>query len=213
MISVKIVGDQLIIEGTFDMGYIGIYQNAQIGIVDELDDVKQWSVVTNNIGTDDCSEKTLEVFLTNYFNEFENKIHANVKQVNDNFLLRAVTDMESCGNEFWSCEELVVKDKMPENPEEEVYQPNWNMMSELQEKYYQSPNNGSEKKEDIESILRTGYPMFNFDVFIRNIKPESLTFMDGQIAFQCSDGFGKIILCCAYDVLDEKLTFTDWHNF
>ena len=56
-------------------------------IVDELDDVKQWSVVTNNIGTDDCSEKTLEVFLTNYFNEFENKIHANVKQLNDNFML------------------------------------------------------------------------------------------------------------------------------
>ena len=41
---------------------------------------------------------------------------------------------------------------------------------------------------------------------------EYLSLEDGNIAFQCSDGFGAELLCGAYDVLDESLTFQEWHN-
>ena len=68
-------------------------------------------------------------------------------------------------------------------------------------------------EEYYETVLRSFYPMFNFDFFIKNIVPECIGLDDGEISFQCSDNFDCAILCGAYAVLDEELAFSDWHNF
>ena len=49
-------------------------------------------------------------------------------------------------------------------------------------------------------------------VYARIGGTEYLSLEDGNIAFQCSDGFGAELLCGAYDVLDESLAFQEWHN-
>ena len=79
--------------------------------------------------------------------------------------------------------------------------------------YLETPNDGTVPKGHIESVLRSFYPMFNFDCFIANIVPENIGLDDGKISFQCSDNFDNEILCGAYAVLDEELAFSDWHNF
>jgi len=67
-------------------------------------------------------------------------------------------------------------------------------------------------KGHIESVLRSFYPMFDFDRFIENIVPEHIRLGDGEISFKCSDRYDGAILRGASAVMDEKLTFSDWNN-
>ena len=79
--------------------------------------------------------------------------------------------------------------------------------------YFEMPNDGSTPKGHIETVLRACFPMFDLDYFIENIEPEYIGLSDGEISFQCSDSFDELILCGAYAVIDEELSFSDWHNF
>ncbi|MEE5991745.1 MAG: hypothetical protein V3G42_00740 [Oscillospiraceae bacterium] len=213
MLKVTIENGDFVMKGTFDFGYIGTFRDSQIEIGDDLEEVRDWEIVTDSLDAVNCSDEEIAVFLTNYLNGFEAKIQQNLKQVNDNFLLRVFEDMESCGCEFWECDALIIPEKMPAHPENEIYSPNWDRITRLETAYRDMPNDGSLLKPDVEAQLRKGFPMFNFDRFIKGIIPESVCLTDGYIAFQCSDNFGKLILCAGYDELDEQLTFTDWHNF
>lgn len=151
--------------------------------------------------------------LAEYINQFEKKIQENIKQVNSNFLINIFTDMKSCGSEFWEIDELTIPEALPENPEENVYEPHCDEMKALKMEYSNTPNDGSIAKTDVEPILRKKFPMFNWDRLLKGIIPECLGIEDGYISFQCSDDLNYSILCGAYDCLDENLQFTDWHNF
>lgn len=212
MFKISCKDNNVEIIGTFDFGYIGIYKNQQIEIIDTLDEIREWDIVTDNL-TADASDNELIDFLNEYFNAFQQKIQNNIKQINDNFLLKVFLDMEACGNEFWEIDALTIKENLPQNPEDEVYEPNWELMSKLEEEYNRTPNDNSIEKTDVEAVLRERFPMFDFDKLIESIEPECICLGDGEISFQCSDGLGYVVMCSAYDCLDENLTFRDWHNF
>lgn len=201
------------VEGTFDFGYIGMYKDEKIKIRQNIEEAKAWKIIAEQSNVKSCTDDEIAACLTKYINELEAKIQKNIKQVNDNFLLRVFEDMEACGAEFWECEELTVSEKMPNNPEEDIYQPNYDTMRELIKEYENSANDGSVDKTDVEAVLRKIFPMFDFDNFISGIVPGVIGLLDTNITFQCSDKFDNAILCAAYDMLDSELRFTDWHNF
>ena len=212
MINIKIENNELKVTGEINLGYIGVYKDSKIEFVDSLEEIREWEIVSDNLDVEEFTNEEIVAFLTDYYNAYIKKITDNIKKINDVFLLKTFIDMQECEIEFWSIDELVIEEKMPEDCED-IYDPYWEFMSKLEEDCGETPNDGSVQKIDIEAVLRKNYPMFNFEKFINNIIPEVVTLIDGGLTFQCSDNFGYDILCGAYDRLDENLCFTDWHNF
>ena len=123
--------------------------------------------------------------------------------------------MDSCENDFMTIEGLFDEEKLIYGNEEdiaEIYNPVRQGLNSLSP-YLETPNDGSIPKGHIEGVLRSFYPMFNFDYFLENIVPEYIGLGDGEISFQCSDNFDNAILCGAYAVMNEELAFSDWHNY
>lgn len=192
---------------------MGTYRKSQIKIHSDLEEIREWDIITSKLDIENCSDDDIADCLTEYYNAFEKHIHQNMKQVNDNFLLKIITGMEAGGFPFWEIEEITVKDALPPQPYEEVYEPHWNTIAKLNKEYDDTPNDGTVEKTDVEATLKKLYPMFNWDKLIANIVPEYLGLKDDCVSFQCSDNFDARILCGAYDNLDKQLTFKDWHNF
>lgn len=211
MVDIQIRGETVEISGSFDMGYMGRYEAGLIHIYDEPDSLRHWGFVTSRLGPD-CTDEALSACLTEYFNAFEEKIHRNRKQVNDCFLIQTFEDMEACAYPYWEIDGLTREEYLPADPNEDIYAPHWDEMSSLETAYHDTPNDGSLDKPDVEAILRRNFPSLNWDALLKSIQPEHLSLKNGEIAFQCSDGFGEALLCGAYDILDEDLTFTEWHN-
>ena len=88
MIKIKITDGELSINGEFNFGYMGIYKDEQISIYDDVSEIREWEIVESHFDSDFTDDKLAE-FLTEYFNNFEVKIQANIKQVNNNFLIDA----------------------------------------------------------------------------------------------------------------------------
>lgn len=212
MVELKNIGGNIEVLGTFDFGYMGNYTGEKISFAD-IEELREWDCIMKKIDVSKSTDEEVIKCLEEYINQFERKIQDNIKQVNDNFLLNVYVDMEKCGMEFWENDELTVKEFLPEEPEENVYRPHWEEMGKINDEYYDTPNDGSVTKTDVEAVLRAKFPMFNWDRLISSIVPEYIGIEDGYISFQCSDAFNCSVLCGAYDDLDEKLTFTDWHNF
>lgn len=102
--------------------------------------------------------------------------------------MQVFTDMDNCETNFMLIDGLFDEEKLLYGNEEdiaEIYNPVRDGLNSLSG-YLETPNDGTISKGHIESILRSFYPMFNFD---------------------------NEILCGAYAVLDEDLAFSDWHNF
>lgn len=213
MVKVTVQNGVFQINGTFNFGYMGLYKDEAIQILDSVEEVKDWEIISEALDTDNCSNDDIAEFLTNYMNTLEDKIQKNIKQLNNNFLMRVFADMESCGSQFWKHDELTVREHMPDNPDDDIYPPNYEAMTELENEYEDSPNDGSVDKTDVEFVLRKLFPMFDLDNFINGIEPEAVCLSDEYISFQCSDKFNHAVLCSAYDELDSELRFTDWHNF
>ncbi|MCI9349480.1 MAG: hypothetical protein HFF83_09665 [Oscillibacter sp.] len=211
MLDIQIHGGEVRISGCFDCGYMGLYDGEKIHLYDKPDRLRDWKTVRERLGPD-CSDDALSACLTEYFNAFEEKIRKNRKQVNDNFLILAFEDWEACGYPFWEISGLTRSEFLPPDPDENVYNPYWDEMNALESAYQDAPNDGTQEKPDVEAILRKNFPALDWDALLTSIEPEYLSLEDGNIAFQCSDGFGAELLCGAYDVLDESLTFQEWHN-
>lgn len=202
------------VSGSINLGYIGNFKNSQIEINDTLEDIRDWDIVTDNLD-EDCSDDEIIAFLNKYFNNFAEKIERNIENINGTFLLYAFTDMDSAEINFMTIDELFIEENLRYGNEEdiaEIYNPVRDGLNSLAP-YLESPNDGTVPKGHIENLLKSFFPMFNFDNFIANIEPECLTLDDGEISFQCSDNFDNEILCGAYGVIDEELSITDWHNF
>ena len=202
------------IQGSIDLGYIGLFDDSQIDIETSLEEIREWDIVEENLD-EDCSDDELIDFLNEYYNRFIRKIEKNIDNINGTFLLHVFTDMDSCENNFMVIDGLFDEEKLIYGNEEdiaEIYNPVRQGLYTLSP-YLESPNDGTIPKGHLESLLRSFYPMFDFDHFLENIVPEYIGLDDGEISFQCSDDFNCAILCGAYAVLDEELAFSDWQNF
>ena len=202
------------IHGTINLGYIGLFKDSQIEITDSLEEIRDWDIIEDYF-TDDCSDDELIDFLNMYFNTFVENIEKNLDNINGTFLLQVFTDMDNCETDFMVIDGLFNEEKLLYGNEEdiaEIYNPVRTGLHSLSA-YLETPNDGSIPKGHIESVLRSFYPMFDFDYFIENIVPEYIELGDGEISFQCSDNFDCAILCGAYAVLDGDLAFSDWHNY
>ncbi len=202
------------IQGSIDLGYIGLFDDSQIDIETSLDEIREWDIVEDNLDSN-CTDDELIDFLNEYYNRFIRKIEKNIDNINGTFLLHVFTDMDSCENNFMVIDGLFDEEKLIYGNEEdiaEIYNPVRQGLYTLSP-YLEAPNDGTIPKGHLESLLRSFYPMFNFDHFLENIVPEYIGLDDGEISFQCSDDFDCAILCGAYAVLDEELAFSDWHNF
>lgn len=214
MIKIKFIDGNAVVSGEFDFGYMGIYKDEQIELYDS-DEIRYWDIVEEHFDGDFTDEQLAD-FLTDYFNSFEDKIQANIKQVNNNFLINIYEySMEGTGLEFWKEPSITNAEYLPENTDgfdpyafcEETWK--------IGEEYNDTPNDGSMQKTDVEKFIREKMPLFNLDAFLAGIVPECMSLDDGRVSFQCSDSidFENKILCSAYNELDESLTFCDWHNF
>ena len=202
------------IQGSIDLGYIGLFDDSQIDIETSLEEIREWDIVEENLDAN-CTDDELIDFLNEYYNRFIKKIKKNIDNINGTFLLYVFTDMDSCENNFMVIDGLFDEEKLIYGNEEdiaEIYNPVRQGLYTLSP-YLEAPNDGTIPKGHLESLLRSFYPMFDFDHFLENIVPEYIGLDDGEISFQCSDDFDCAILCGAYAVLDEELAFSDWHNF
>ena len=202
------------VSGSINLGYIGTFSDFQIELDDTLEDIREWDIVTKNLDGD-CTDDELIGFLNRYFNDLIGKIGKNIDNINGTFLLYVLTDMDNSEIDFMAIDELFIEDKLFYGNEEDIAEV-YNMVRDglnSLSAYLEVPNDGSIPKGHIESVLRSFYPMFDFDCFLANIIPEYINLHDGEISFQCSDNFDNAILCGAYGVIDEKLSIQDWHNF
>lgn len=214
MIKIYLEDDELKVSGSIDLGYIGVFRDSEIEILDSLEEVREWDIVEEKLDPD-CTDEELIDFLNKYFNGFAEKISKNIENINGTFLLYVFTDMDSCESDFMMIDDLFIEENLRYGNEEdiaEIYNPVREGLNSLAP-YLETPNDGSIPKGHLESMLRSFYPMFNFDCFLGNITPETIGLDDGEISFQCSDEFDCAILCGAYAVIDEELCITDWHNF
>lgn len=214
MIRIKFVDGNAVVSGEFDFGYMGIYKDEQISIYDNVSEIRDWDIVEEHFDGD-FSDEQLADFLTEYFNNFEAKIQANIKQVNDNFLIDAYEWAEGTDTAFWEVPEITNQEYLPENMDDFDPYTFCEETLKIWVEYEDTPNNGSIRKTDVEAFIREKMPLLNLDTFLAGIVPECMSFSDGSITFQCSDSidFEHKILCGAYNELDENLTFCDFHNF
>ena len=213
-IKIYIEDEEIKILGSVDFGYIGLFKDSQIEVLDSLEEIREWDIVEENLD-EGCPDEAVIDFLNKYFNDFFQKIEKNIDNINGTFLLQVFVDMDCCENDFMVIDGLFDEEKLIYGNEEdiaEIYNYARDGLNSLSD-YLETPNDGTVPKGHIESLLRSFYPMFNFDHFIENIVPESVGLGDGEISFQCSDNFDNAIICGAYAVLDEELAFSDWHNF
>ena len=202
------------IQGTINLGYIGLFRDSQIEIDGSLEDIREWDIIEEYYNPE-CSDDELVSYLNVYFKTLIKKIEDNIDNINGTFLLQVFTDMDNSELDFMTIDGLFDEGKLLYGNEEdiaEVYNPVRQGLNSLSP-YLETPNDGSIPKGHLESVLRSFYPMFNFDYFLKNIVPEYIGLGDGEISFQCSDNFDCAILCGAYAVLDEELAFSDWHNY
>ena len=201
------------VSGEIDLGYIGAFRDSQIEIEGTLEEIREWSIIREHLGEDYTDEEFL-LFLKYYFNGFAARISRNIDNINGTFLLHVLTDMDYYEINFMIIESLFIEEKLFYGNEEdiaEVYNTVREGLKNLSV-YLDLPNDGSIPKGHIETILRSFYPMFDFDCFIANIIPEKITLGDGKITFRCSDRFDHIFLSGAHGVIGEDLSIGDWKN-
>ncbi len=213
-LEITLEDGEIVVSGSLDLGYIGIFEDEQIELDDTLEEIREWDIVTENLD-EDCTDEEIIEFLNQYFNSFADRITQNIININNTFLLYVFDDMINTEFDFREIDELYIEEKNFYSSGmdiSEIYKASGQALSSLAP-YFEMPNDGSIPKGHIETVLRACFPMFDLDCLIENIEPECIGLSDGSISFQCSDGFDNVILCGAYAELDEDLSFSDWHNF
>ena len=213
-LEITLEDGEIVVSGSLNLGYIGIFEDEQIELDDTLEEIREWDIVTENLD-EDCTDEEIIEFLNQYFNSFADRITQNIININNTFLLYVFDDMINTEFDFREIDELYIEEKNFYSSEmdiSEIYKASGQALSSLAP-YFETPNDGSVPKGHLEAVFRACFPMFDLDCLIENIEPECIGLSDGSISFQCSDGFDNVILCGAYAELDEDLSFSDWHNF
>lgn len=230
MIEVKVQDDSFLIKGSFSLGIAGHYVNEDFSdepiaildtyeevVEDYLEDKYAWGILDEYLKDKEVNEENVCEAISQYYNKLEKKVQECITQINSNLLINVFSGMVNCDYEFWNVEGAYIEEKMPEGSSddylEKIYSPYYDELADLFNEYEDTPNDNSIVKTDVEKRLREMFPMFNFDALIKGIQPEYLTFNGNKFSFECTDSFDASFLCAACDSLDEKFTFTDWHNF
>lgn len=230
MIEIKYKNGEFLAKGTFSIGIAGIYENKNFGkgnitidielddILDALQEEESFEFKPLRPYLKDKGEEGAAIAkgLEDYYNQKEEEIKKNVKQINDCILYHMFADLEACGYPFWEIEEAILPGSLDgynmNNLTEEIYNAQQSIGSWGFEAFYKQPNNGTIEKPDIEGRLRQKYPMFDFDGLYASMEQDCLYLSGRFMSFQFSDGWGEQLLCAAYDEFDENFTSTDWHN-
>jgi len=214
VVKVYVEDGEFKVKGTFDFGYMGLYKDDHISVDCDCSDIRdEWDEVYEMTEAGDVTDEDIAAYITQRFNEAEERIQKNIRLINNDFLYHVYHDMEGCGREFWEREELRVPGFDYDDPDFDFYG------IPLASRGYRGygvgqPNDGSVEKDDFEASLRKNAPMFNLDNFLKGIEPEGITISANHICFQCSDIYNRALICAAYDNLDLRdLKFTDWHNY
>ena len=203
--TISVEDGEYVIKGSFDFGYIGTYKDAQIQMGDEV-----WELVEDTIG-EDCSDEELGAFLTQYFNDFAERIAKNIHIINGMFLLRLFRNMEKRALDLREMEDLYLADQDPYDETVDIYEAVKDKVKEF-EKNIRIPQSDSNEEVLTAKDFKAIFPMFDFDKFLENIVPVTLTFDNGTIAFHCAETFGSMLSHHSYDVLNEELHFTKWES-
>ncbi|MEE0995830.1 MAG: leucine-rich repeat protein [Paludibacteraceae bacterium] len=203
--TISVEDGEYVIKGSFDFGYIGTYKGAQIQMGDEV-----WELVEDTIG-EDCSDEELGAFLTQYFNDFAERIAKNIHIINGMFLLRLFRNMEKRELDLREMEDLYLADQDPYDETVDIYEAVKDKVKEF-EKNIRIPQSDSNEEVLTANDFKAIFPMFDFDKFLENIVPVTLTFDNGTIAFHCAETFGITLSHHSYDVLNEELRFTKWES-
>lgn len=203
--TISVEDGEYVIKGSFDFGYIGTYKDAQIQMGDEV-----WELVEDTIG-EDCSDEELGAFLTQYFNDFAERIAKNIHIINGMFLLRLFRNMEKRELDLREMEDLYLADQDPYDETVDIYEAVKDKVKEF-EKNIRIPQSDSDEEVLTANDFKAIFPMFDFDKFLENIVPVTLTFDNGTIAFHCAETFGSTLSHHSYDVLNEELHFTKWES-
>lgn len=222
---------EFLVKGTFSFGIAGVYENVEYGdspigllymslndllrAMEKEKDFMLGELLPKLKQTGGNADKMAEV-LTDYYNEQEELIKQNEKQINNYFFMRLFEEFVDADAPFWEVKKAILpeyRDKYSEEEYEELCMKYTEEIDEMATEYLKTPNDGSMEKTDVLPRLREMFPMFNFDGLIKTIKPECVTFHGRFISVQFSDSWGCELFCSAYEEFDEKLTPGDWHNF
>ncbi len=227
MIHIKFEDGKFLVKGTFNLGVVGIFENTDydgndIRVSKELDEILEeladddsysWGMAFESLKKVPKDGEAIAAFMTEYYNKREQGI--NIQQFNGNFWLKVFDMIMSTYYPLCDIEGAILEayeGEIDNNKLESIYKAAEEEMRSL-ESYDGLPNDGSILKPDIEKKLRELFPFFNFDGLAKTMIREGLNFNGKKISFQCSDGWGYHLLSSAYDALDEKGKFMDWHNF
>jgi hypothetical protein len=187
-LEITLEDGEIVVSGSLDLGYIGIFEDEQIELDDTLEEIREWDIVTENLD-EDCTDEEIIEFLNQYFNSFADRITQNIININNTFLLYVFDDMINTEFDFREIDELYIEEKNFYSSEmdiSEIYKASGQALSSLAP-YFETPNDGRVPKGHLEAVFRGCFPMFDLDCLIENIEPECIGLSDGEISFQCSD--------------------------
>ena len=69
MITIQIQNKEVKVQGTFNMGYMGVYKDDDIslGAGDSLEDIKLWNILSNNLDMEHCTNEDIARFFNRLF--------------------------------------------------------------------------------------------------------------------------------------------------
>ena len=226
MISIKYNKEQdiFLAKGTFEFGVIGIFENNEYGegnisLSDDSMDMildYDWKEYTPLIGQ--CGEDADKIasFLEKYYNQKEEEIRENKKQLDDCFWCFIFNELYACEYPFWEIEEAIAPQYRGRDWEAElqtIYADNAELFNQLEETFLKgSPNNGTIQKIDAEKELRRIFYMFNFEGLAQEVKRDYIVFEGPSISPQVTDNWGGDILMSALLRYNMELALVGWDN-
>ena len=73
MIKIYLEDGELKVKGSINLGYIGTFEDSEIEIDDDLEDIRDWDIIEDNYNPE-CTDDELISYLNVYFNTFIEKI-------------------------------------------------------------------------------------------------------------------------------------------
>lgn len=219
MSKVKHENGEFLIEGSINLGYIGLYENKKfLGKGGDNCQIRMSGYTEKQEDGNIANEVAKKI--EEYFNNQEKKAIEHQAHLNNLLVSYLFYDLYDVQHPFWEHEELVIKKFMPDGENELgalIYKG-----KEKEFKIFANYFTAKAFTEDglpvdhpnMVELFKKVLPMFDLDEFMSTIEPEYLTLdLDmSTMAFQCDDGYADDIFCGACAEITENLGFDDWRN-
>lgn len=219
-----------VVNGTVDLGYIGVYNTENITVEFDMDDLYS-NHYSNNYYEEnfkplekylhkDMNNDEIAKGLEDFYNDRINDICKHQIELNQLFLIHLLESDCGCAFPFWeNCSDYIIKDQMPDCDEDDlenvIY--NNNAINEINNIFYEIDKKHNDGEicnlKPVEDIYKKYFPMFDLNKFLSDIQGEYLYLNGANITFQCSGkGQALEIACGAYAEITIYNSFYDWHN-